>query len=256
MSEDLSSRQGAQFLHQQDSTLHQSDAVNQEQIRRAMAQSHDQEASLLPEDSMESEAIDTTPVHGLDSEVHTKPIDKIDDWMKVLERTHEGHRDDPRVLERIKASYHKRYVIEPEQVPESAFELEAQIARNMGHGDIPITDEFRQAKTKEIIANQEESLDRWVDYLTSPDATYPTWLKYWAFTSVTKMGKLEKKLTTDEHGVEHETTRFARRTEDTISPFPPLNPRALALTLSAIEAKANQRGIPKKDNQLTILALS
>ena len=249
MSENHLSRQGAQFLHQQDSTLHQSDPVNQEQIRRAKRLSHDLEDSFLPEDITESEAVSTIPAHELDSEVHTKPIDKIDDWMKVLERTHQGHRDDPRVLERIKTSYHRQYVIEPEQVPESAFALEAQIARNMGYGDIPITDEFRQAKTKEIISNQEESLDRWVDYLSSPDAVYPMWLKYWAFTSITKMGKLEKNTTTDEHGVEHETTRFARRTEDTVAPFPPLNPRALALTLSAIEAKASQRGIPKKERQ-------
>lgn len=232
MSEKHSYRQGAQFLHQQDSTLHQSDAVNQEQTRRARRLSHDLGDSLLPDDITESEAVSTIPAHELGSEVHTKPIDKIDDWMKVLER--------------IKNSYHRQYVIEPEQVPESAFKLEAQIARNMGYGDIPITDEFRQAKTEEIISNQEESLDRWVDYLSSPDAVYPMWLKYWAFTSITKMGKLEKNTTTDEHGVEHETTRFARRTEDTVSAFPPLNPRALALTLSAIEAQASQRGIPKK----------
>lgn len=71
------------------------------------------------------------------------------------------------------------------------------------------------------------------------------WLKYWAFTSMVKMGKLEKKV--DQDG--HETARFARRTEDTVAPFPPLNPRALALTLSVIEAKASQRGIPKAERQ-------
>lgn len=115
----------------------------------------------------------------------------------------------------------------------------------MGYGDILITDEYRHEKAHEIIASQEESLDRWVDYLTSEDAVYPMWLKYWAFTSVTKMGKFEKKI--DDDG--HESARFARRSDDTVAPFPPLNPRALALTLSSVEAKASQLGISKSERQ-------
>ena len=107
------------------------------------------------------------PHHGLGSEVHTKPAEKIEDWLAILHHTHEDHRDDPRVLERIKASYHKRYVVHEENIPKAVYELEARIARNMGYGDIPITDEYRHARAQELIAGQEESLDRWVDYLTS-----------------------------------------------------------------------------------------
>ena len=139
--------------------------------------------------------------------------------MVVLEKTHQGHREDLRVLERIKSLYHRQYVITLDAIPESVFQIEARIAREQGHGDIPITPEYRQAKQAEIISNQEQSLDRWLDYLTSEDAMYPMWAKYWAFTAVTGMGKFEKKV--DEDGTEH--ARFAKRTSDTAAAFPPLN---------------------------------
>lgn len=255
MANDLQPRYGEAFIHKQDSDLQRSLPVELEQIRRARA-SHDDEylvshetetafAVSQPEAATPPPATLDRPHHGLDHEVHTKPAEKIEDWLAVLKRTHEGHRDDPRVLERIKTSYHKRYVIEETDIPEAAYQLEARIARNMGHGDIPITDEYRHEKAAQIIGAQQGSLDRWVDYLTSEDAIYPMWLKYWAFTSVTKMGKFEKQLETDDRGREHESARFARRTEDSVAPFPPLNPRALALTLGAIEVKAAQLGIPK-----------
>ena len=155
-------------------------------------------------------------------ETSPKPVDKIGDWMQILDRTH-GH-DDPAVLDRIKASYHKDYVIRPEDVPESAFLLEQRIARQHGHGDIPLTEEYKEDKRAEIVTNQEASLDRWLDYLTSDDALYPTWAKYWSFTSMTKMGKFEKKLETDPDGTEHEMARFATRTADTTAPFHPSTP--------------------------------
>lgn len=212
----MSEKTGEQFLHAKDSNLHSSGYVELEQIHRQRA----------------------------GEEVHNKPADKIADWLQVLEQTH-GH-EDPQVLERIKESYHRQYVIKPESVPEAAFELEARIARQQGYGDIEISDEFRQAKTEQIIAGQKSSLDKWVNYLTSTDAnSYPMWGKYWAFTSMVKMGKFEKKI--DDDGKEH--ARFAKRTTDTVAPFPPLNPRALALTLDAILAKATKKGIPKNERQ-------
>lgn len=170
--------------------------------------------------------------HHPDLKGHTKPLDKLSDWMSILERTH-GH-NDPSVLERIKESYRKQNVIKPEDVPESAFLLEQRIAREMGYGDVELTDEFKEQKREQIINDQINSLDKWVDYLTSQDAfVYPTWGKYWAFTSMLKMGKFEK--TGDDEG--REQARFATRTQDTVAPFPPLNPRALSMTISVMKQK-------------------
>ena len=211
-------REGEQFLHQQDPELHVTEPVEHEQERKEIA----------------------------GQETSQKPAEKIADWLKVIEKTHTGHRENPEVAERIKQYYHKEYVIKPEAIPESVFLLEQRIARQLGHGDVEITQEFRDRKTEQIIRDQEQSLDKWIDYLTAPEAdVYPTWAKYWAFTSMVKMGKLEKKA--DEQG--NENARFKKRTEDTVSAFPPLNPRALAMTFGVISERAKEKIKPKKDRK-------
>jgi hypothetical protein len=217
---------GAEFLHSRDSKLHQSHPVTFEQTRQER----------------------------LGHESSQKPAVKISDWLRVLERTHMGTgaseariKAQPQVIERIKDSYHRKHVIKPENVPESTFELEQRIARQQGHGDIQITDEFRREKISQIISDQEASLDRWVDYLTSDDAIYPTWAKVWAFSEITKMGKLEKKVSVDESGRETESASYSRRDETTTSPFPTINPRALALTIGVMQEKLAQKGLPKSE---------
>ncbi len=217
---------GAEFLHSRDPNLHQSQPVSFEQTRQER----------------------------LGHKSSQRPAVKISDWLRVLERTHMGVgaseariEAQPQVIERIKNSYHSRYVIKPENVPESTFELEQRIARQQGHGDIPITNEFRREKISQIVADQEVSLDRWVDYLTSDDAIYPTWAKAWAFTEVTKMGRLEKKVSVDESGHETESASYSKRDETTTSPFPTINPRALALTIGVMQEKLAQKGLPKSE---------
>ncbi len=207
--------EGNQFLHNKNSKLHISDNVLHEQKR----------------------------LDRLGEKTTQKPASKIEDWLTLLERTHTGHKDDPRILERIKKSYHKLYVIKESSIPESVFLLEQRIARNLGHGEIEITDEFKQEKTKQIISDQEHSLDKWIDYLTSPDANYPTWAKYWAFTSMVTMGKFEKSETEDGK----EIASFKKRDPTTVAAFPPMNARALAMAVSVIEAKAKENAKQKKE---------
>ena len=209
---------GEQFLHKKDQKLHTSHEVLHEKAR----------------------------LKRKGEETSQKPNEKIADWLKVIERTHLGHRDNPEVLERIKESYHRKYIIKEEDIPESTFLLEQRIARELGHGTVEITDEFRKEKSRQIISSQEQSLDKWIDYLSSPDATYPTWAKYWAFNSILSMGKLEKK---EDEKTKEETLSFKKRTKDTVASFPPLNPRALAMTISAITAKAEQNSKNKKERQ-------
>ncbi|MEK7587128.1 MAG: hypothetical protein AAB453_04635 [Patescibacteria group bacterium] len=212
------SLEGPQFLKQKDPKLHTSESVEHAQEQRSQK----------------------------GEEVHQKPAEKIADWLAVLERTHLGHRDDSRVLERIKNSYHKQYVIKSEAIPESAFILEQQIARNLGHGTVEITEEFKEQKREQIINDQTHSLDLWLDYLTAPEAdAYPTWAKYWAFKSLVTMGKYEK---SEQEDVK-ETARFTERTKDTVASFPPLNAAAFALTVGIIEAKIKQNILPKDQRQ-------
>ena len=103
------------FIHQKEGKLHTSPPVEHEQERRKRA----------------------------GEETSQKPAEKLENWMDVLERTHMGHRDDPKVMERIKNHYHKQHVIAPEEIPEGYFENQRQLAREQGHGDIEITDKYR-----------------------------------------------------------------------------------------------------------------
>ncbi len=206
-------KNGAQFLHRKNSQLHTSQPVLHEQARRFRA----------------------------GEETHVKPALKISDWMEVLERVHRGHRDDPRVLQRIKEIYHTQYVIKPEDVPESAFLLEQRIARNLGHGTMEIDEEFKQQKREQIITDQKNSLDSWVNYLTHEDAVYPTWALYFAFTSVVAMGTYEK----TEHDDGTISARFTKRTHDTVASFPILNAAAFALTIGALSAQLDLHEQPK-----------
>lgn len=64
----------------------------------------------------------------------------------------------------------------------------------------------------------------WVDYLTSDDALYPDWIKYWAVRSVLSMSTYDKE--------KHE---FGVRTDSTVAPFPDLNREALAYAVDVIE---------------------
>ncbi len=216
---------GEKFIHQKDTKLHTSAPIEHELERRKKLKEKNKEKTK-------------------DLNISSKPANKISNWLEVLEKTHAAHQDDPRVLERIKNYYHKEYVIKPQDIPESVFILEQTIARNQGHGRIRITDEFKDQKTKEIISNQQRSLDKWLDYFSSPDASYPIWAKYWAFKSMLSMGKLEK---IEDKKTGKETVHFKKRTKNTAASFPVLNPRALAMTISTISAKVEKNNKEKKE---------
>ena len=196
---------GEQFLHQKDPQLHTSQAVEHEKQRKELA----------------------------DLETSQKPADKIEDWLQVLEKTHTGHRDDPRVLERIKEYYHREYVIQEEDIPESYFTNQQRLAREQGHGDIEITAQQRKELSEVIISDQASTLDKWLDYLTLPDAdVYPMWAKYWIFTNMTKLSTFDK-----------EKHIFSKRNKETVAPFPDLNREALAYVIDAVIKKVNKEKI-------------
>ncbi len=179
-----------------------------------------------------------------------KPKNKNEKVGVYLERVEEmfNHPDKAirdRSVRYVKHKLHDRFVIKETDIPEEAFLLEQRIAREQGHGTIEITDEFREKKAEEIINNQTQKLDQWIDYLSSSDAQYPNWAKYWVFRSLVKMGKLEKK--TDEKG--EEIVNFKNRTKDTVAAFPTLNPRALAMAIGVVRARIEDKQKPKKERQ-------
>ncbi len=196
---------GEQFLHKRNPSLHTSGLVEHEKERKERA----------------------------GEETSQKPAEKITDWLEVIEKTHTGHRDDPRVLERIKESYYKEFVIKPEDIPEDYFENRRIIASKRGEDYVEINSDV-------IINDQKSTLDNWINYFTSSDSdVFPTWAKYWAFTSMVKLSTFDK-----------EKHVFANRDKGTVAPFPDLNHEALAYTLDAIVQKANKEGIPVEEEDL------
>ncbi len=179
--------------------------------------------------------------------VPQEPAARIQNYLERFKEMVE--RKDPekreRGLEAIKTILHDTFVIKPENVPESVFLLEQRLARELGHGDVEISEEFKDRKIKEIISAQEQSLDKWVDYLASADATYPDWAKYWAIRSVLEMGKIKKEQ--DQSG--KESLKFLKRTKDTAAAFPPMNPRALAMAVEAINVVQEEKAKPKEKRQ-------
>lgn len=138
-------------------------------------------------------------------------------------------------LQALKKVLHDKFIIKYEEIPESYFETQRRIAREQGHGEIGITSEMREQHAEVIITDQESSLDTWIDYFASTDATYPDWLKYWAFRSILGMGEYDK-----------EKKQFTKRSNGTTKSFPDLNREALAYTVDAIEKK--YQGVPQEQN--------
>ena len=200
---------GEQFLHQRDSRLHTTNPVEHEKARKERK----------------------------GKKTSQKPAKKIANWLKVIERTHMGHRDDPRVLERIKKYYHKGHVITQEDIPESYYENQRRLIREQGYGDVEITDEMK-AQFEVIISDQESTLDNWVDYFSSPDSdSYPMWSKYWAFNGMLKLSTYNK-----------EKHAFGKRDKNTVAPFPDLNREALAYVIDVVVKKINKEHIPDTED--------
>ncbi len=201
---------GGQFLHKQNPELHKSEPVQHEQERLKRS--------------------------GV--EISQKPAKEITDWLTLLERTHLSHRNDPEVIARIKEYYHREYIIKPEDIPDSYFEAQRRLAREQGYGEIEITQEMRQQAAEIIRADQQATLDLWLDYFLSPlSDSFPMWAKYWAFKGMTKLSVYDK-----------EKHMFAKRDKSTVAPFPDLNREALAYVLDAVIKKANQEHLPLKED--------
>jgi len=152
----------------------------------------------------------------------------LDRFKEIIERKEPAKRE--RGIEALKQILHDKFVIKPEEIPEAYFDNQKRIAREQGHGDVEITQDMRKQLTEVIITDQTNSLDNWIDYLSSDDATYPDWLKYYAFRSVLGLGEYDK-----------EKKQFTKRSRGTVKPFPDINREALAYVLDAIEKK--QAGI-------------
>lgn len=138
--------------------------------------------------------------------------DRILNYFDRLERVHQKvsqskNKDD---LKRLEKFYHNLYVIKPENIPNSYFEHEKQIMRERGYGNIEITSERKEILVKQIIEDQEESLDKWIEYFLFDEESknYEIWEKYWVFQGLQQLGKFNKETLFDKEYVKIKKDTF------------------------------------------------
>ena len=157
-----------------------------------------------------------------------KKRDRILNYFDRLEEVHQKVSKSKREgdLKLLKKFYYNLYVIKPEDIPDSYFEHEKQIMRERGYGNIEITSERRQTLINQIIEDQKESLDKWIEYFLFDEESksYEIWEKYWVFQGLQQLGKFNK-----------ETGKFSKRDKHTVYPFPPVEREAVFNTLKLME---------------------
>lgn len=152
----------------------------------------------------------------------------LDRFADITDR--EDPKDRQHGMDAAKRLLHSKFVIKPQEIPESYFENQRRMARELGHGDIEISEEMRDQLTEVVIADQRSSLDKWVNYLSSNDAPYPDSLKYFTLRSILSMGEYDK-----------EKHVFSQRSKGTVKPFPDLNREALSYVLDSINKKYSKQ---------------
>ena len=145
-------------------------------------------------------------------------------FKEIIDRKDSNEQE--RGLDALKTVLYDKFVIKPEEIPESYYDSIKRKHREEGYGDIEIPDDYKKDLAQTLIADQQKSLANWIDYLASDEAKYPDWLKYYALRNVLKMGRYDKV-----------KRSFTERRGITVSPFPDLNREALAYVLDAIEKK-------------------
>jgi len=174
-----------------------------------------------------------THLHESDRVMHVSKVSdkKRERIIKYFERLEEVHnmvsdRKTDSAENLLKKYYYDLYVIKPENIPDAYFENEKRIMRERGYGDIELTEERKQILIDQIISDQKDSLNKWIEYFLYDEESksYEMWEKYWVFQGLQKLGKFDK-----------ENCKFAKRDKTTIYPFPPVEREAVFTTLKLME---------------------
>lgn len=159
--------------------------------------------------------------------------ENIFSWIKTINNIDTKNEDDSTVTGRIKNYYHDLYIIKKENFPESYFVDRIKQTITSENSEFLYTKEQKEREIQQIQEHQKQSLDLWIDYLTSLDSNYiPTPIKSWILEGVVQLGKFNKT-----------TTEFEMRHNTTTSPFPEINREALAYLTSILEKKYSEEYI-------------
>ncbi len=151
--------------------------------------------------------------------VPNNPSERIEAYMDRLKNIflNPDQRVRERNLEMFRDKIYDALIIKKENFPDSYFELQKRIARERGQHIEEIPADVREQIMDTAIEDQRHSLDAWMEYLTSPDAVYPAWFKYYAWNQIIKLSQFDK-----------ERGEFKTRTDSTVAPFPDIYREPLA----------------------------
>lgn len=214
----VSSKQGAQFLHEIDSRLHTSQLV-QKSVKKAVG----------------------------DSAGGLKPKEKIDLTLERFSRLLTRAQTSVLAAQTLKKIVTDNFVIQTENFTQRYFDFRLEILRqNEPHATMTPT--RRQAMVRLDQEVQKQSLDAWMDYFISVESShYPTWMKFWFFQGVVKLSKFEPS-----------KASFGKRSKDTVAAFPELNKEALEMVSNWIVKRFHRgdRGNVQKADQIQFDQLS
>ncbi|MDO8667731.1 MAG: hypothetical protein Q7K35_01380 [bacterium] len=149
----------------------------------------------------------------------------LDRFNEILNRQDEDKRG--RGIEAFRQILRGEFIIKPNEIPEAYFNSVKERQAEEGRPIEEIPPSVRESLGKTIVKDQERSLDRWVNYLTSHETDgYPDWLKYFVFRNILSMGRYDKK-----------KKAFTERRGKAIAPFPDLNHEALTIVMEDMKAK-------------------
>ncbi len=169
------------------------------------------------------------------------PSERIEAYMDRLENIflNPDEKTRRRNLELFRDKIYDALIIKRENFPESYFELQQRVARERGQAVEHIPSDVREQMKTVVIEDQKVSLDAWMDYLTSDDAVYPAWFKYFVWRSITKLSQFDK-----------ERGEFKKRTTSTVAPYPDIYREPLAQIADIYEkVKADNKNLKDPEIQ-------
>ncbi len=154
-----------------------------------------------------------------DEKIPNNPSERIEAYMGRLENVflNPDERTRTRNLEMFRDKIYDALIIKKDNFPDSYFELQKRIARERGQNIEVIPADVREQMMDTAIEDQRHSLDAWMEYLTSPNAVYPAWFKYYAWNQIIKLSQFDK-----------ERGEFKKRTDSTVAPYPEIYREPLA----------------------------
>ena len=108
-------------------------------------------------------------------------------------------------------------LIEYDNIPDSYWETVQRDLRDNGYGSIDLNDYNKHIVFERARELQEESLQKWADYLGDERSPYPLWFKVYAWDGVTKIGNYNK-----------EKKQYEKRNKTTVAPYPDPDAEILA----------------------------